>query len=67
MTVEVRTIDYVEKYVETMDDRRWPISDLFDSGGLKTLNPKDAVLCVAGEPGGWITLRLLDFDRRRLQ
>ena len=67
MTVQVRTIDYIERYVETADDRRWPISELFDSAGLRTRDPKDAVLCLAGEPGGWISLKLSAFDPKHLQ
>ena len=67
MAVEVRTIDYVERYVETADERRWPISDMFDRSGLSTMDPENAVLCLAGEPGAWISVRLSAFERRQLQ
>ena len=67
MAVEISVIDFVEKFVETTDNRRLPIADLFDGCGLSTCNPKNAVLCLAGVPGAWISLRLSDFDPRRLQ
>lgn len=67
MAVEITTIDYVERYVETADERRWPISDMFDKSGLSTLDPDNAVLCLAGEPGAWISVRLSAFEKRRLQ
>jgi hypothetical protein len=67
MAVEVTTIDYVERYIETADERRWPISDLFDKSGLSTRDPADAVLCLAGEPGSWISIRLAAFEKRMLQ
>lgn len=67
MAMEVTTIDYVGRFIETADERRWPISDLFDSSGLSTRDPEDAVLCLAGEPGAWISIRLSDFEKRRLQ
>lgn len=67
MTVEVTTIDYVERFIETADERRWPISDMFDRSGLSTLDPENAVLCLAGEPGAWISVRLSDFEKHRLQ
>ena len=67
MAVEVTTIDYVERYIETADARRLPISDLFDRAGLSTRDPEDAVLCLAGEPGAWISIRLSEFEKRRLQ
>ncbi len=67
MAVEITTIDYVERYIETADERRWPISDMFDKTGLSTLDPDNAVLCLAGEPGAWISVRLSAFEKRSLQ
>lgn len=67
MAVEVATIDYVDRYIETADDRRWPICDLFNRSGLSTRDPEDAVLCLAGEPGAWISIRLAEFEKRMLQ
>ena len=67
MAMEIRAIDYVDKVVVTDDERRWPICNLFDRAGLLTTEPRHAVLCVAGAPGGWLTFKLAVFDRRHLQ
>lgn len=67
MAIEVRTIDYVEGVVVTSDQRRLPIANLFTRTGLSTHNPRDAVLCVVGEPGQWLSFKLAEFDRRSLQ
>ena len=67
VAVQISKIDYVERVITTADERRWPIADLFDGAGLSTRDPKRAVVCVAGEPGGWLSFRLAVFDRRALQ
>ena len=67
MTVEILAIDYVERVVVTADDKRWPISDLFDRSGLSTNDHRAAVLGVAGGPGGWLSFKVAAFERRGLQ
>lgn len=67
MAVEILAIDYVERVVVTSDDKRWPISDLFDRSGLSTKDHRAAVLGVAGGPGDWLGFKIGPFDRRRLQ
>lgn len=67
MALEVREIDYLKKVIVTNDDRRFPIDGLFDRAGLVTSDPASAIVCVAGKPGGWLSVRLADFDPRQLQ
>lgn len=67
MSIEVTRIDYVERYIKTADERRWPIRDMFDRSGLSTRDPENAVLCLAGEPGAWISVRLSKFEKHALQ
>lgn len=64
---EVRTIDYDGRMLVMDDDQRFRISDLFDAHGRATDDPRLAVLCIAGETGGWLSVRLGDYDRQKLQ
>ena len=64
---EVRTIDYAGRVLVMSDDQRFRISDLFDAHGRTTNDPERAVLCIAGESGGWLSVRLGDYDRSKLQ
>jgi len=67
MAMEIRVIDFVERVVVTSDDRRWPISDLFDRSGLSTQDHRAAVIGVAGGPGAWLSFKVGAFERRGLQ
>ncbi len=64
---EVRHIDYDGGVLVMSDDQRFRISDLFDAHGHATDDPNLAVLCIAGETGGWLSVRLGDYDRAKLQ
>ncbi|MBV8594224.1 MAG: hypothetical protein JOZ27_07995 [Caulobacteraceae bacterium] len=64
---EVREIDFGARTVTTKDERRLPIVDLFDRSGLRTFDSDAAVMCLAGEPGKWISLKLAPFEKRGLQ
>ena len=67
MTVAVQRIDYVERVLFTDDDRRLPIAYLFDRAGLPTEESNQAVLCVAGGPGAWVSLKLAPYSKQALQ
>lgn len=67
MAVELRTIDFAAREVTTTDDRTLPIIDLFDAKGRPTWASHHAIMCVAGEPGGWVSFKLAEFDRLKLQ
>ena len=64
---EVRTIDYDSRMLVMSDDQTFRISDLFDANGHPTSDPSLAVLCIAGETGAWLSVRLGDYDRAKLQ
>ena len=64
---EVRTIDYDTRMLVMSDDQKFRISDLFDAHGHPTSDPSLAVLCIAGETGAWLSVRLGDYDRAKLQ
>jgi hypothetical protein len=63
---EVRKIDFVERVVVTCDDQILPIAHLFDGHGCETRNSKQAVLCIAGETGRWLSVRLADYRKNAL-
>ena len=64
---EVESIDYVDRVLITTDQQRFRIEHLFDACGRETSNPKAAVLCIAGEQGAWLSVRLGSYDRAKLQ
>jgi hypothetical protein len=65
--VMIHEIDFENGLVITTDDRRLAIADLFDRHGVPTIDPRQAIMGFAGEPGGWISFKLQDFDKSRLQ
>jgi hypothetical protein len=67
MAVELQSIDFAAGEVTTSDNRILPIVDLFDARGRPTLASHHAILCVAGDPGGWVSFKLAEFDRSKLQ
>ena len=67
MTLEVQEIDWPARRIITSDSRTLPIVALFDASGRPLSGPFGAVVAFAGEPGAWVTFKLCDFDRRKLQ
>ena len=67
MTIEVQEIDWPARQIVTSDARTLPIVALFDAHGRPLNGPFGAVIAFAGEPGAWITFKLREFDRRKLQ
>ena len=67
MTLEVQEIDWPARQIVTSDARTLPIVSLFDALGRPLNSPFGAVVAFAGEPGAWITFKLCEFDRRKLQ
>jgi len=64
---EVVTLDFVDRILETRDCRIFPIAHLFDARGRETGDHRAAVLCIAGYPGRWFSVRLKQFLRTSLQ
>ena len=62
----IRKIDFVDRVVVTTDDQVLPIAHLFDGYGRETADHKRAVMCIAGETGRWVSLRLADYRRAAL-
>ena len=67
MALEVQEIDWAARRIVTSDERSLPIVALFDARGRPLSGPFGAVVAFAGEPGAWITFKLCEFDRRKLQ
>lgn len=67
MAVEVQEIDWSARTLVTSDQRSLPIVHLFDRLGRPLPGPFGAVLALAGAPGGWVTVKLCEYDRRALQ
>ena len=67
MQVEVQEIDWPARQIVTSDDRTLPIVALFDALGRPLTGPFGAVVAFAGHPGAWVTFKLCEFDRRKLQ
>ncbi len=67
MALEIREIDFIRGRVMTADEQVLPIADLFDAQGRRTASSQEAVLCIAGGDGRWITLRLGDYRKEGLQ
>ena len=67
MSLEIQEIDWPGRRIVTSDDRSLPIVALFDASGRPLSGPFGAVVAFAGEPGAWITFKLCEFDRRKLQ
>ena len=67
MSLEIQEIDWPSRRIVTSDDRSLPIVALFDASGRPLNGPIGAVVAFAGEPGAWITFKLCEFDRRKLQ
>ena len=65
--VEVVRLDFVDRFVETNDNRILPIAHLFDALGRETKDHRSAILCVAGSEGNWLGIRLRTFSRSSLQ
>jgi hypothetical protein len=65
--VEVLKIDFTERYLVTSDQRTLPIAHLFDVRGHETQDARRAVLCIAGDPGSWLSVRLADYAKASLQ
>ena len=65
--IEIREVDLVNRIVLTTDDRALPITDLFNDHGHQTGDYNAAVMCIAGRPGEWLSVKLGRYDRRSLQ
>lgn len=65
--VEIREVDLVNRLILTSDDRSLPITDLFDDHGHLTRDYNSAVMCIAGRPGEWLSVKLARYDRKHLQ
>ena len=63
---QIRKIDFVDRVLVTTDDQVLPIAHLFDGCGRETADHKHAVLCIAGEAGRWVSLRLGDYRKAAL-
>ena len=67
MALQIQEIDWPARRIVTSDARSLPIVALFDALGRPLSGPFGAVVAFAGEPGAWVTFKLCEFDRRRLQ
>lgn len=67
MSLEIQEIDWAARRIVTSDDRTLSIVALFDASGRPLSGPFGAVVAFAGEPGAWVTFKLCEFDRRKLQ
>lgn len=65
--IEIREVDLVKKIVFTSDDRSLPITDLFNDHGQETRDYNAAVMCIAGRPGEWLSVKLGRYSRNALQ
>ena len=65
--LEVQEFDFVRKVLRTSDQRLLPIAHLFDALGRETADHRQAVVCIAGQRGGWLTVRLADYSKASLQ
>lgn len=67
LALKVQEIDWPARRIITSDNRSLPIVAIFDASGRPLDASFGAVVAFAGEPGAWITFKLCEFDRRKLQ
>lgn len=65
--IEIREVDLVNRIVLTSDYRSLPITDLFNDHGHETSDYNAAVMCIAGRPGEWLSVKLGRYHRSALQ
>ena len=64
MADEIDSLDLQNRLLTTTAGETLPITDLVDARGRPALTPDHAVLCIAGRPGRWLSVRMAPFDRR---
>ncbi len=65
--LQISELDFVNKVLTTSDHRLVPIAHLFDARGRETRDHRQAVLCVAGRKGAWVSVRLGEYSKTSLQ